>query len=59
MLCIVYIAISSNLILENKQGETCLLLKGLVTGKRKKRLKVMWGLTIVYIIKLDENVKFC
>jgi hypothetical protein len=61
MLHIAYIVISSNRTLENKQGETRLLLKGLETGKKKKkkRLKVMWGLTIVHIIKLGENVKHC
>jgi hypothetical protein len=50
MLHIAYIVISSNRTLENKQGETRLLLKVLVIGKRKRRLKVMLGLTIVHII---------
>jgi hypothetical protein len=59
MLHIAYIVISSNQTLENKEGEIRLLLKVLVTGKRKRRLKVMLGLTIVHIIKLDKNVKFC
>jgi hypothetical protein len=59
MLCIAYIVISSNRTLEKKQGETHLLLKSLVTGKRKRKLKVMWGFTIVHIIKLNENVKLC
>jgi hypothetical protein len=59
MLHIAYIVISLNRVLENKQGETRLLLKDLVTEKRKKRLKVMWGLTIVHMIKLGENVKLC
>jgi hypothetical protein len=57
MLRIAYIIISSNWTLENKQGETHLLLKGLVTGKRNIRLKIIWGLTIVHIIKFGENVK--
>jgi hypothetical protein len=39
--------------------DTHLLLKGLVTEKRNRRLNVMWGLIIVHIIKLNENVKFC
>jgi hypothetical protein len=59
MLRIAYIVISSNKTLEIKQEETCLLLKGLEIGRRKRNYRVMWGLIIVHIIKLDKDVKVC
>jgi len=35
-----------------------LLMNDLETGKKKNKLKVMWGHTIIYIIKLDQNLSF-
>lgn len=60
MLCTACIVIiSSDQTQEIKQEETHLLLKGLKIGKRKISYRIMWGLTIVHIMKLDKDVKFC
>jgi hypothetical protein len=59
MLRIACFVISLDQTLEIKQEETRLLLKGLKIGKRKRSYRVMWGLTIVHIIKLDKNVMLC
>jgi hypothetical protein len=48
--------ISLDQTLEIKQDETCSLLKDLKIGKRKISYRIMQGLTILHIIKVDEDV---
>ena len=45
--------------IENQVRGDAFVIEGFSNWKRKRRLKVMWGLTIVHIIKFGKNVKLC